>query len=59
MNFDGLLVGLATFFIIGFFHPTMIKAEYYLGVTAFSCFWSIVEIYEQRKRALNHISPTF
>ena len=31
MNFYGLLVGLATFIIIGLFHPLVIKAEYYLG----------------------------
>lgn len=36
MNFTGLLVGLATFLIIGFFHPIVIKAEYYLGKR---CWW--------------------
>ena len=36
MNFSGLLVGLATFLIIGFFHPIVIKAEYYLGT---GCWW--------------------
>lgn len=81
MNFTGLLVGLSTFFIIGLFHPLVIKAEYYLGikswlifalagtgfsiasiltegiilstilgVVAFSSFWSILEVFEQRKR---------
>lgn len=81
MNYTGLLVGLATFLIIGLFHPLVIKAEYYLGVkswwifalsgiifsvlsilaedmiwstilgvTAFSSFWSILEVFEQRKR---------
>ncbi len=81
MNFLGLLVGVATFLIIGLFHPLVIKAEYYLGVKswwlflvagivgctasllventivsimlgvfAFSSFWSIGEIFEQRKR---------
>ncbi len=79
-NLGGLLVGLATFLIIGLFHPLVIKGEYYLGqkanwffviggiaatvgslltvgiwsillgVTAFSCFWSIIEIREQRER---------
>ena len=33
MNFTGLLVGLATFLIIGLFHPLVIKAEYYIGVS--------------------------
>ena len=81
MNFNGLLIGLATFLIIGFFHPIVIKAEYYfgvkcwwvfalagiitavlsllvdhtvlstlLGVVAFSSFWSILEVFEQRER---------
>lgn len=36
MNINGLLVGLATFFIIGIFHPIVIKAEFYLGVR---CWW--------------------
>ena len=81
MNFTGIVVGLATFLIIGLFHPIVIKAEYYLGtkcwwvflvvgiicallsivienlvgstilgVTAFSSFWSILELKEQRDR---------
>lgn len=81
MNFEGIIVGLATFIIIGVFHPIVIKAEYHIGkkcwwafllagmgfailsifinnlvwstiagVTAFSCFWSIHELFEQEKR---------
>ena len=81
LNFFGLLVGVATFLIIGLFHPLVIKAEYYLGIKswwlfliaglatctasllvadsvvsillgvfAFSSFWSIGEIFQQRKR---------
>lgn len=81
MNYSGLLVGLATFLIIGCFHPLVIKAEYYfgvkcwwafafagigfciwsllaegivhstiIGVLGFSCFWSILEVFEQRDR---------
>ncbi|MDR1103710.1 MAG: DUF4491 family protein [Tannerella sp.] len=80
-NLLGLAIGIATFFIIGLFHPVVIKAEYYwgkrcwwlflaagitfvalsvvikaiwlstiMGVIAFSCFWSIFEIFEQSKR---------
>ena len=80
-NLQGLLIGLATFLIIGLFHPLVIKGEYYLGVkcwwifllagiactalsvyindstlsillgvTAFSSFWSILEVFEQRER---------
>lgn len=81
MNYNGLLTGFATFLIIGFFHPIVIKAEYHfgvkcwwvfalggvitgalslfvtdtllstlLGVVAFSSFWSILELFQQRER---------
>ena len=83
MNFNvsGIIIGVATFLIIGLFHPLVIKAEYYigvkswwlflllgilsaiasllvanliisilLGVVAFSSFWSIGEVFQQRKR---------
>ena len=81
MNIAGILVGLATFLIIGIFHPVVIKAEYHFGtrcwwafllaglgfavlslfledlvwstisgVAAFSCFWSILELFQQMKR---------
>lgn len=81
MNLEGIIVGLATFIIIGIFHPIVIKAEYHIGkkcwwafllagigfaalslfidslvwstitgVTAFSCFWSIHELFEQEQR---------
>ena len=80
-NLEGVIIGLLTFFIIGLFHPLVIKAEYYigvkswilfalagvafsiasllaegiilstiLGVVAFSSFWSILEVFEQRER---------
>jgi len=80
-HFNGLIIGLASFLIIGIFHPLVIKGEYYfgrrcirwfaaagvilcaaslmvsnlltsalLGVTAFSCFWSIKEVKEQEQR---------
>ncbi|MDR3260912.1 MAG: DUF4491 family protein [Tannerella sp.] len=35
-NLTGLVIGLATFAIIGFFHPLVIKGEYYFGV---KCWW--------------------
>ena len=81
MNYEGLIIGIATFLIIGVFHPIVIKAEYYvgvrcwwvfmiagivgvagslfvdgtilstlLGVFAFSSFWSIGELFQQRER---------
>lgn len=80
-HLSGIVIGLATFLIIGLFHPIVIKAEYYWGVKcwwlfliagivgiiaslllssilwsvlcgvfAFSSFWSIGEIFEQRQR---------
>ena len=80
-NFSGIIIGVATFLVIGLFHPLVIKAEYYigvkswwlflvlgilsgvasllvanliisilLGVVAFSSFWSIGEVFQQRKR---------
>ena len=81
MNWTGLIIGLATFLLIGLFHPLVIKSEYYLGrrcwpifllagiatlaaslliqndyvsiilgVVSFSCFWSILEIFQQHDR---------
>lgn len=80
-NLLGLVIGLSTFLIIGFFHPIVIKCEYHfgtkcwwaflivgifgiiltllihnlivsalLGVASFSCFWSILEIFQQQER---------
>ena len=31
MNINGIIVGAATFLIIGICHPLVIKAEYYIG----------------------------
>jgi hypothetical protein len=80
-NLTGVFIGLITFLVIGFFHPLVIKGEYYFGVKcwwvfllmgiagiagalllhniilstscgvfAFSSFWSIGELFEQKKR---------
>lgn len=38
MNFKGILLGLASFFIIGIFHPIVIKTEYYFGKKAWPIF---------------------
>ena len=32
MTLTGVIIGLATFLIIGAFHPVVIKTEYYFGV---------------------------
>ena len=81
LNYSGILIGVATFLIIGLFHPLVVKAEYHigtrswwlfllfglvsavasllvgnlvvsiiLGVLAFSSFWSIGEVFQQKKR---------
>ncbi len=31
LNWEGLIIGVSTFLIIGLFHPIVIKAEYYWG----------------------------
>ncbi len=31
MHYEGVLLGLCTFLIIGAFHPVVIKSEYYFG----------------------------
>lgn len=31
MNFDGIIIGLVSFIIIGLFHPIVIKGEYYFS----------------------------
>lgn len=36
MNYYGLVTAVATFFIIGIFHPIVIKSEYYFGTR---CWW--------------------
>lgn len=36
MCFTGIIIGIATFLIIGVFHPIVIKSEYYFGV---KCWW--------------------
>ena len=81
LNYSGILIGVATFLIIGLFHPLVVRAEYHigtrswwlfllfglvsavasllvgnlvvsiiLGVLAFSSFWSIGEVFQQKKR---------
>lgn len=39
MNLYGIAVGLATFLIIGIFHPIVIKAEYHFGK---ECWWAFL-----------------
>ena len=88
VNWNGLLIGVITFLVIGLFHPLVVKAEYYwgtkswwvflvfgligivasllienilkttiCGVFAFSSFWSLKEVFEQRERVLKGWFP--
>ena len=81
LHYIGIVTGVATFIIIGIFHPLVVKGEYYFGVKIWwlfllsgiitgvaslltantlistllavwsaSSFWSIGELFEQRKR---------
>ena len=38
LYFTGIIIGIATFFIIGLFHPIVIKSEYYFGVKSWWAF---------------------
>ncbi|MDR0927845.1 MAG: DUF4491 family protein [Ignavibacteria bacterium] len=38
ISFNGLLIGVATFLIIGLFHPLVVKAEYYIGTKSWWLF---------------------
>lgn len=38
MYFEGIIIAVATFLIIGLFHPIVIKAEYYWGVRCWPIF---------------------
>jgi len=38
MNFNGIIIGIAAFLIIGVFHPIVIKSEYYFGKKVWPAF---------------------
>lgn len=38
MNFEGIIIGVAAFLMIGMFHPLVIKGEYYFGVRCWPVF---------------------
>ncbi len=40
MNWNGLLIGVVTFFVIGLFHPLVVKAEYYWGTKTWWLFFA-------------------
>lgn len=41
LNWTGLIIGSATFFLIGIFHVVVIKAEYYFGKNIWPAFASV------------------
>lgn len=41
MNYEGLLLGVATFVVIGIFHPIVIKTHYYFGTRRGGCSCSL------------------
>lgn len=41
MNFNGIIVGAATFLIIGMCHPLVIKSEYYIGKRSWWAFLAV------------------
>ncbi len=38
ININGIVIGAAVFLMIGFFHPIVIKAEYYFGTKCWPVF---------------------
>lgn len=38
MYYQGLIIAVGTFLLIGLFHPIVIKSEYYFGVRCWWCF---------------------
>ena len=63
MNCLGIIVGLATFIIIGIFHPLVIKAEYHLGKR---CWWmfalagvafAVLSLFIKSKEKITYFNP--
>ena len=73
LHWEGILIGICTFLIIGLFHPiflllgiagligsvlvSQILLSTLLGVFSFSSFWTIKEVFEQRERVLKGWFP--
>ena len=45
LHWEGILIGICTFLIIGLFHPVVVKAEYYWGTR---CWWIFSTIGHRR-----------
>lgn len=57
MNYSGLIIGLASFLIIGLFHPLVIKGEYYFGTRIWPCFLVLGIVFSIASVLINHIIP--
>lgn len=60
MNFESIIIATATFFIIGIFHPIVIKAEYYFSKKNLASFFNCrVRIFSRGDIYLGLISILF
>lgn len=54
MNYDGIIIGIGTFLIIGLLHPVVIKAEYYFTTKI----WPLFLIFGLMCFAISLVSPS-
>ena len=54
-NLTGLVIGVATFVIIGLFHPLVVKGEYHFGVRCWWVFLAMVIAAVAASVAVRHI----
>ncbi len=54
MNYDGIIIGIGTFLIIGLLHPVVIKAEYYFTTKI----WPLFLIFGLLCFAISLVSPS-
>ena len=54
MNYDGIIIGIGTFLIIGLLHPVVIKAEYYFTTKI----WPMFLIFGLLCFAISLVSPS-
>ena len=54
MNYDGIIIGIGTFLIIGLLHPVVIKAEYYFTAKI----WPLFLIFGLLCLTISLVSPS-
>lgn len=54
MNYDGIIIGIGTFLIIGLLHPVVIKAEYYFTTKI----WPLFLIFGLMCFGISLVSPS-